>query len=228
MATINASERKEKLKQMGLFQLWKEIFIGRRQTRRIEALNFALENNLASLREVTDFTLALRYLDESEELINRAKLLLSQMKERQKRLFEEPDPQRQREEIIAQSQLEEISEFVSGLKLIIKILLEGKTQEDVLDKMGDLISWLGFENPQVNLFVTEETIDQDKWKVITIESTEFRAWDDLPANIRRRRSELKGIFERAGAKYYYQASPAQGTMIKLMVPQPSKLEKSYE
>lgn len=227
MDTINASERKEKLKHMGLFQLWKELFNSKRQTRRIEEVNQALKRNLALLKEVSDLSLALRYLNESEEILKRMKLLLSQMKERQKRLFEEPDPQEQREKIIAKSQLEDIAEYISGLKLMIKILLEGKTQEDVLDKMGDLISWLGFENPQVNLFVTEETIDQDRWKVITIESAEFRAWDDLPANIRRRHSELKEIFERIGARFCYQTSPAQGTKILLMAPQ-TLLEKSYE
>ena len=211
--------KKEEFRKKSIFKNVREIFAYTRQMRQIKAAHLAVKNNLACLKTVTDFTLILKHLDETENILNKAKLSINQTRERSKRVFPETSSQDQRDEIIAESQLEDTVGYISGLKLLVKILIENKTQEGVLEKMGDLITWFGFDGPQVELFVTEEVIEQKKWKTITMkDAAKCRPWDDMLANIRRRHQGIREIFERAGGKFYYQVTPLEGTKVILMMP----------
>ena len=218
MNTNNNVARKEKLKPIGLCRLWKEASIGKNQGIQIEETKCELIKNLTILQGVSDPVEGLKYLEEAEKYIKTAKILLKQMKERQKDLYEEIDPQMQREQTIAESQFDEMLEYISGLRVMVKIAVESMIQGSTIGKWGDLITWFNFDSPAMELSVTEETIEQKDWKVIIIQDPKCRYRDDLPANIIKRHQGIKDLFERMGGKYYYQAAPSIGTKIILMLP----------
>jgi len=219
MIMIKSQENKrDKLKKMGLLRLWRESFITRRQTREIKAANLAIEKIYASLSGLTDLPLAMKYLGDAEEILYKAKTSISQFRERNKRVFGENYFEGPDEEIMAEFRLADTLELISGLKLLIKIALEGKTRQGILKEMASLFNWLGFDSHQVNLSAAEEIIDRNRWEVLTIESSKCRTWDDMGPAIRNRHLGLKDIFEGAGGEFYYQSALTQGTKIILKVP----------
>jgi len=210
--------KKDKLRKMGLFRLWRESFITRRQTKEIKTANLAIEKIYASLSGLTDLPLAMKYLSEAEEILHRAKVSVRWSRIRNKRVFGEDYFEGPDEEMIAEFRFTDTLEFIAGLKLLIRIILAGKTHQGILEEMASFFNWLGFDSHQVNLSVTEEVIGQSRWEVITIENSKCITWDDMSPVIRRRRLGLKEIFEGAGGEFCYQSSLTQGTKIILKVP----------
>jgi len=220
---INASGITEKFKQMSLFALWREIFIGRRRIRQIEEVNQALEKNLEIIKGTSDLSLAVKHLDEMEDILARAKNLFTQFKSHPNLISEQSDPHGQRTQVIVESQLNDIIEYVSGLKLLLNIF-SGKVRkrEEFISKLHKVVAWLGLVSPGTIMYTSEEDIDREAWKAVIIKSPKFKAWDDMPSNIRRRHMEFKGILEQAGLKVFCQTNPSEGVTIKFMIPTTTK------
>jgi len=210
--------RKSKIKAKGLFHLLREAFVSQRQVKEMETIALASKKVFVSLNNLSDLPSTLRYLNEAQELLRKARVSVSKFRERNTRLFEEESIEGQTEEITEEFKIEDTLEFISGLRLLIKIALEGKMQQGTEEEMGILFDWLGFSDHQVGMLVTEEVIGQHSRKVITIESSDFRTWDDMSPNIRKRHLALKKIFERGKGQFYYESFPSKGTKITLKLP----------
>jgi len=205
----------KKAKRVGLFQLWNEIFIARRQIKEIEEAKRELGKNLISLRGMTNPIAGLKYLEEAEKNFDRARALIYQMKERQARFR---NIGMRKEDIIIESQFEDMAAYISGVKLIVKIAVDGYVRGDALGEWTQLLTWFGFDSPKVEMSVTLETIDQKIWKLITIKDAKYRPLDAMSPNIIKRQKGIRELFERMGYKFYYQAEPSFGTTITVMMP----------
>jgi len=215
---LAADKRAKQLKKIGIFKLWKEILISRREAMEIREAKRALVECLTALKEISDPTQGLRYLENAERNIEKTKKLFEQMKERQKNLFKETDFTAEKEQVIAESQFEDMASYISGLRLLVTIAVEGKTHDGIIAKMGELISWFGLDSSTVKLSVTIENIGQKDRKLIIIKDDKCRMWDDMTANIRKRHQGVREVFERTGGGFFYHADPLSGTKITIMMP----------
>jgi len=207
-----------KLKKMGLLRLYWEMHLGRKQTKELQATDLALAKNLAALNNTTDFSLVLNYLDEREVLINNSKELFHQMQERARRIYQEITRERQQDDIMIASRIDDALDDVFVMRILLKIAQERNDPFSFLNKFGDLFTWLELRGPAVVLHRSEKVIAQQTWQVITIEDSQCRYWDDMPGHIRRRHSKFKQMFESVDCKVYYDTSPSSGTTITIEIP----------
>lgn len=207
-----------KLKKMGLFRLYREIDIGDKQTKEAEAINAALEKNFIDFHNITDFSLALNNLDEREIIINKAKQLFYQIQERAKRIYQEITKERRQEDIMIESRLNGGLDDVVVMRILLKIVFEGKDSHSFLDRIISLFDWLELKRPAAIFLAEEKVISGRKWQVITIENSQCRYCDDMSEDIRRRHRKFKEIFESAGCNVFYNTSSSSGTRITIEVP----------
>ena len=206
------------LKPMGLLQLLRTIIIMKKRNRQLKTLNMVLRKSISGLNLKTNLTDCLKRIEGIEKIINEVKVIVGQSKEENRNIFKEIGRETQKAEIIAQSQNADALEYLSGMKRLIKILLESKTQDDFMEKFGELLTWLEFESSSVTVCAEEEVIGRQQWKTFTIKSAKCRTLDDMPADIRRRHMGLRDIFEGAGGKFFYRVIPFKGTEIILKIP----------
>ncbi|MDP3791239.1 MAG: ATP-binding protein [Candidatus Omnitrophota bacterium] len=199
-----------KKKRIGLFQLFKEIFIAERLSREIEKSKQEMGKNLMALRGLSDPVARLKCLEETEKYFNKGKALMYEMKERQTFLpsFEA------RQDAALESELEDWGALISGLRIINKIAVEGYLHGDAIEKWTELLTYLGFNNPKVMISFTLRKL----WKIIIIKDPVCRQLDDLPPDKIKKQQGIRKILERMGGKFYYKAAPSFGTRITVMLP----------
>jgi len=207
-----------KLKKMGLFCLYRETHIEHKQAKELQTIHAALENNFAAFYNISDFSLALKNLDERETFLNKEKELFYKIQDTSRRIYEEMTRERQQEDIMIESRINDALDDVTVMRILLKIVQEKKEPIRFLNKLGDLFDWLELRRPAVIFLESEQIIEQQAWQVITVENSQCRYWDDMPEHIRRRHSKFKKMFESAGCKVCYSTSPSSGTRITIMVP----------
>lgn len=200
-----------KKKRIGLFQLWREIFIARKLVREIEESKQEMGKNFMALKGLSDPVARLKCLEEAEKNFNKGKALMYEMKDRQVRL---PNFKGQ-EDPALESELEDWGAYISGLRIINKIAVEGYLHGGAIEKWSELLTWFGFDNPKVAMSFTMRKL----WKIIIIRDPVCRQVDDLPPLVIKRQHAIKKILQQMGGKFYYKASPSfGGTIVTIMIP----------
>lgn len=209
-------------KRVRLFQLWKEIFTSKKQIREIEEAKQELGKNLNICRETSDPVERLKSLDAAEANLNKVKTLIYQMKERQTALF---DREVKSKDIRTESEFEDLRAYISALRIVNKIGIEGYLHGGAIEKWTELLTWLGFDSPKIGLSVTLRITEEKNWKVIIIKDSAYRQFDDMSPEIIKRQKALRKVFDQMGCRFYYQTAPSSGTKITIMIPSNSDRQK---
>lgn len=200
-----------KKKRVGLFQLFRGIFIAEKQVKGITESKREFGKNIILCKGTPDPVMRLKYLDAAEEAFNKGKTLIYEMKAHQAKLFNREE---QGEDVILESELEDMAAYISGLRIINKIAVEGYLYGGAIEKWTELLTWLGFDNPKVTMSFAISKL----WKVIVIKDSVCRQLDDLPPDIIKKQQGARKILEKMGGKLYYKAAPSFGTRIIVMLP----------
>jgi hypothetical protein len=197
-----------------------------RKGREMGYLTKQMDDLRNSYKVFKNFDEALEYIDKSKEIYQRAKVIITQIREIEERQIGRAYSEESREAIkerigkikLWEKEGEEMLEHITAVRELLTIFREGK-QSGIKETIANILTWLKLETPIIKVTPQDKVIEGKRWKALIIENRWGKPWDDMPLEVRKKHLELKRFIEYTGGKFFYTVIPGRGAEIVIMFPQ---------